>query len=415
MPARVRVGTIRSKLRRFEKILFWGILGFGVLVLVKWQVLAGYGVITSSMEPTILGNPETGDRLAVFKLGYTLKGPARHELVVFFKEGETLSRPGAFERQGGTVYVKRLAGLPGDTLQIKEGDLYLGTAPQRLDRKPVDTIQSILIPCYRAGFDDDFFDHWDLFAPEGVQPFTIEDSNLICKAGSAADPVTAELVFSVEGGAIRDGYLLEDGREIKGNHPVNDLALHLEFELLQDGGEVFGELHEGSDTFRFVLYAQEAGIGGEVLHYAGQPVVKKLEIPKETFPGLEEGRTYSLSFMNIDNQVILLVDDQLVAKIAYGENTYLYNHAPNNQPLFGAKAAQVMFHDVRIDRDVFYTSDRGQFAVDQPYTVPEGYWFFLGDNSAQSEDSRSFGPVPKEDFVGSPLLIYYPFDRIRFL
>ncbi|MBU0754677.1 MAG: hypothetical protein KJ645_06025 [Planctomycetes bacterium] len=403
--------------RRFQKLLLWGVLCLGALVLMKWQILAGYGVITSSMEPTLLGDPETGDRVAVFKLGYRWSKPDRHDLAVFFKEGERKDRPGLFERSGGKVYVKRLAAKPGDTLLIQDGDLYLGADEQRIDCKPLSLIRSILIPCYRARFDEAFFDEWTPYTSTPGQPFTLMEDGLQCDTLSQGDPSEAELVFSPSSGAIRDGYLLDDDRSVEGQHPVNDVALKLDFELTRglEEGQVFGELNEGSDLFRFSLRSAGAGGGGEVSHYTGQLLVHRMALAVDRFEGLEEGRAYSLLFMNIDNQVFLLLDDRLLAEFAYEKNTYLHNNAPNNLPLFGVKGACVNFTGIEVDRDLYYTADRGTFAVKTPYTVPEGYYFFLGDYSAQSEDSRSFGPIPEGDLVGQPFLIYAPWDRIRFL
>ncbi|MCB1112449.1 MAG: signal peptidase I [Chlamydiales bacterium] len=48
-------------------------------------------------------------------------------------------------------------------------------------------------------------------------------------------------------------------------------------------------------------------------------------------------------------------------------------------------------------------------------TVPEGSYFVLGDNHANSQDSRIFGFVPEENMQGAPsLLIYPPSDRWGF-
>lgn len=40
----------------------------------------------------------------------------------------------------------------------------------------------------------------------------------------------------------------------------------------------------------------------------------------------------------------------------------------------------------------------------QPYYVPTGHVYLLGDNSRESEDSRYFGPVPVELIVGKVVL-----------
>jgi signal peptidase I len=44
-------------------------------------------------------------------------------------------------------------------------------------------------------------------------------------------------------------------------------------------------------------------------------------------------------------------------------------------------------------------------------TVPEHSYFAMGDNSANSADSRYWGFVPEKDVIGRPLFIYYPFAR----
>jgi len=43
--------------------------------------------------------------------------------------------------------------------------------------------------------------------------------------------------------------------------------------------------------------------------------------------------------------------------------------------------------------------------------IPEGYYFFMGDNTLESQDSRFFGFVPVENAIGTTFLRIYPFDR----
>ena len=45
------------------------------------------------------------------------------------------------------------------------------------------------------------------------------------------------------------------------------------------------------------------------------------------------------------------------------------------------------------------------------YTVPPGDYFVSGDNRPHSSDSREFGPIAKEDFVGKAILRYWPFSE----
>lgn len=50
-----------------------------------------------------------------------------------------------------------------------------------------------------------------------------------------------------------------------------------------------------------------------------------------------------------------------------------------------------------------------------PTLVPADHVFLLGDNRANSRDSRTIGPVPIESIKGRAWLIYWPLEQIRLL
>jgi signal peptidase I len=56
--------------------------------------------------------------------------------------------------------------------------------------------------------------------------------------------------------------------------------------------------------------------------------------------------------------------------------------------------------------------DRSFYA---PTTVPKDHIFAMGDNRANSQDSRVFGPVPKENIEGEAFLRFWPPGRIGLL
>ncbi len=60
-----------------------------------------------------------------------------------------------------------------------------------------------------------------------------------------------------------------------------------------------------------------------------------------------------------------------------------------------------------------YLADIGNHAYSIPltneYQVTDGHYYALGDNSANSFDSRGWGEVPGKDVVGRPLVILHPF------
>ena len=87
------------------------LLAFGIRTFVAE---ARY-IPTGSMEPTLLVN----DRLIVDKVVYRFRDPDRGDIVVF-NPTETL------EQRGETnAFIKRIIGIPGDTMAIRDGQVYL--------------------------------------------------------------------------------------------------------------------------------------------------------------------------------------------------------------------------------------------------------------------------------------------------
>ena len=99
-----------------------------IAMIIRTFLFQPFYIPSSSMEPNLL----VGDRLFVSKYSY---GYSRHSLP--FSPNITDERFLAKKPERGDVlvfktpadnrtdYIKRLIGLPGDTIQLKEGDLYL--------------------------------------------------------------------------------------------------------------------------------------------------------------------------------------------------------------------------------------------------------------------------------------------------
>ena len=50
-----------------------------------------------------------------------------------------------------------------------------------------------------------------------------------------------------------------------------------------------------------------------------------------------------------------------------------------------------------------------------PIIVPQGCYFAMGDNRDGSFDSRFWGPLPDHFLKGKALVVYWPFDRVKWI
>jgi len=398
-----------------KKYLIWGLFCIVSVVLLKLLFLETFTIPSSSMAPTLLGDPEKGDRVAVLKAG------SRHFRKRFDLEIYSMmdsGNNGSGNSLNDVNFVKRLIAFSNEYVLIKNGDLFIGNDNgQDLSRpfiKSIDQLKSMLIPVYFAEFNNEFFSTW---TTNENSCFKVQQDRLLCDTTTSPDNKDASLVFSPKRHLIFDDYIGSDGEMAKGENLVRDLALSFTVRLMEDRGIISGQLSEEGDKFWFILKSRGAGGGGEIRHdgiFNNKQEIRQEFVEKERFSGFEPDRDYLVSFMNIDDRILLFVDEELVLEYRYNGNSECYSSANDNRPSLRASRVKALFTSLRIDRDIYYTSDKGRFGVTEKWLVPEDGFYFLGDNSASSKDSRFYGEIGSDQIVGKVLMIYFPFNRLRF-
>jgi signal peptidase I len=97
------------------------ILIFVVVFAVVQISIGSYKVQMQSMDPTFFGGPKPKpqDCVMVDKLTYRFRGPHRGEVVILW--------PPKSASNGKNPYIKRVIGLPGETVKIENGQVYIKT------------------------------------------------------------------------------------------------------------------------------------------------------------------------------------------------------------------------------------------------------------------------------------------------
>ena len=72
----------------------------------------------------------------------------------------------------------------------------------------------------------------------------------------------------------------------------------------------------------------------------------------------------------------------------------------------------VVYVDSKPLEEPYVSSHTNDFSA---VTVPNGEYFVMGDNRQNSEDSRVWGCLPRDDIVGRACFVYWPFKDLHLL
>jgi signal peptidase I len=363
----------------------------------------------------------SGDRVLVDKNVYSLRRPRRWEMAVF-------RCPDTDPKEFGKPYVKRLIGLPGETVFIDDGDVYINGA---IARKGLAEIRETLFPVFDMTCSPKvrgWNERWivstgpDPRLPAGtpnVMPANgtpvIENDALVLDASEAPQAMTAVTYRHYHLDKPRDEaeqpvyvWNAYDGRP--GNRerfPVaHDFILTCDIEV---GATTTAEasfaarLLDGADAVTAEISVGPKKTGQAQLTREGHGGLQSV-----TGVALEAGRTYRLEFAFVDRTAHFALDGRSILPPAELPQVTKRNGVPRPLQL-GARGCRVILRNLRLHRDIHYTRF-GEHGTERPVTMAAGEYFMLGDNSGNSQDSRKWPSpgVPEVDFIGKPFLVHQP-------
>jgi len=357
-------------------------------------------------ENDLRGSPNVaGDRLLVDKSSFSVRPPRRWE-VVAFRHPE---RP-------GEVHVKRLVGLPGESVQIRDGDVYIDGKIQR-KTLPQQRAVAVLVhdanstPKASPGLSlrwqgEPAAAGWDFADGRFTHPSVQGTASLHWLTYCHWRRVPGRPGETVETPITNDrAYNQTRPQRAENVHAVPDVLLSFQLTRVFGEGQLFMRASDGREEFEVRIESE-----GHVYHVYrnGRPLGTHGggKMPEWT-GGLH------LEMSLVDCQFLLAFDGHPAVVFPYEPTAP--RPSPTSQPLaIGSLGLGVELRDVRVYRDVYYTHPiglRGRWGLDDPVLLRREEYFVLGDNSPISEDGRSWpqGPALRATLlVGKPVLVHLP-------
>lgn len=401
-----------------------------------------------------------GDRVVVGKFFYQFRDLQRWDVAVFKYPGEATKN-----------YIKRIVGLPGETIRIQDGDIFVkpkGSNEFQIERKPPTKLRAMLQLVYDNDYQipqaiqqgwparwqpgavvqsvdasqrsarilsrdeaangwksetdlrsfhvdgsakDDVWMRYCNFVPSGEQWRLLASRSSLAEKPPQAIPIA-------DFNAYNSGYIANRHEAIPAQNWVGDLAVECTVMVESETGELVLELVKAGKAFRCRIDTAkgQATLEGPDV----KPVVAETSVRG---PG-----TYRLMFSNVDQQLQLWVGGSVVASAPYDRSPGAHPEIEDFLPVgIGAKGLKATVSHLKLFRDLFYIANPAGEVTRPDYPLADDQYFALGDNSACSQDGRywgnmlrySGGPpldyfVKREFLIGKAVFVYWPhsWDRL---
>lgn len=385
-----------------------------------------------------------GDRIAVFgwpyELGWSSFEPQRWDVIVFRNPQNPLEN-----------FIKRLIALPGEEIEIINGDVFIDGAIQT---KPHATQEALWCLVY----DHDYPPRqagsirnlpmrpmWVRFANDQQQVLprrftvdaskgSVENIGFINGAAQSGGTVQSYPVIDDLGYNVPQSVTTKPNASPIPDAPpriVTDTRLRVQVTPHTNTGIL--ELR--STKYEHVFFAVADFAADELRLEYIHPDTQTREV-WQTLPNAGLQQPFNLALATVDYHVTIERDGQPVLSstreqfsITPAEARARTRQPVNPELAMLVQDTAVTLEHLRIDRDIFYRSYEERWTSapmrgvqDRPFQLAEDEYFVLGDNSTASQDSRFWtsggphtgnhdyrpGTVPADQLMGRAFFVYWP-------
>lgn len=356
-----------------------------------------------------------GNKILVNKFAYDLGEPQRWDVIVF-----------AFDQWKN--YIKRLVGLPGERIDLIDGDLYVN---KKIERKPQHPfIQDVL---------------WKKISDSSIREgglSEVEAWTELEEAGAGAWEKLADGRWSLNSSKSGEPALLEYQRGLdnyipynalsgrnRGNHTVGDIKISFTVAPSTAGGWLGVEIRDGDWTFQLRLPTGKPSPDNPAVieRLLNEPRAdvrnpRKLRYPQPKLflerkdIALELNVKSRIDLINCDDCLVVRLDSKEIFRLAEAEGYISVPDVDNPPPPSPHSDYYLWLLGYRVDANVgaielyqdnYYTSDYGT-AYAHGIQLGQNEFFALGDNSPSSSDGRVWGYIPGNNMLGKALLVFWP-------
>lgn len=370
----------------------------------------------STIGPHDIGSMKNGDRIFVLKSIYQFFEPRRWDVVVFKNPTNPKEN-----------FIKRLIGLPGETVQLIQGDVYING---QIARKPARVQKELWMPIYLQ-------DHQTVRNNQANEQKSSnqrhsETAEFVNETGSAWDVrKTACYLNDASGNRHTMVYRTDNLNDFNAGYSYNYSDDYIQKPVVSDLMVTF---HVSASTVsKFGASLEISGVlYSACIERGGAMVFEKTvngqteELRRMLINAKDTGCFERFEFAVVDRQLVLRWGGmRAMYDLTKDPDFAPQSNAQDNPPsvrIFSAGPTEL--RHIALYRDIYYLGTESfslRATEDKPLTLKKEQFFVCGDNSNDSHDGRSWnitgvgnggitydkGVVPKEYLMGKAVMVYW--------